>query len=446
MLRIAFVLYVFCTVSIAVAGDLHVEMASAAEALTAITPELGQLITDGHVEQANQKLVAFFPAENRTAGQALVLANMLYDIDPKQSYALHKEAIAKAPHEMATLIEWGMEQHRAGEYEGALAAYDEYSQIAPQDAPVHGLAADCLMRLGKTQSAIARWAQSENAKSGTLENFESLVCAVYKPASPHTRRSELLAKLEKGDAGAAAELIVLDCDWPSDWWNKGPQESYLAHDVPLVQKLPESLLQKAMLCASELYANQEMTADEASAVFLRYGLLIDPAHTLPENATLASLLFSSAFEHKLLTTEKAKEQFGPALPAKAKTSKDGALWNLVANFYEGDPQLADLELQAWDATGEARFAAGYLDAMLQRGELKSFDPRLAQAIKQFPEDSMVNLLAASVLAKDAKITPEFLINAIKSEYRHFSFNGPLSPRPGARPLRSYFHELDKLSP
>jgi hypothetical protein len=37
-------------------------------------------------------------------------------------------------------------------------------------------------------------------------------------------------------------LIALDCDFPRDWWNRGPHEDYLSHDAPAVTaalKLPQ---------------------------------------------------------------------------------------------------------------------------------------------------------------------------------------------------------------
>jgi predicted RNA polymerase sigma factor len=81
------------------------------------------------------------------------------------------------------LLEWAMEQHRAGEHAGALAAYDAYSKQHRQYAPVHGLAADCLIRLGRTREAASRWKESENATEGTLVKLESLVCEIYKDPS-----------------------------------------------------------------------------------------------------------------------------------------------------------------------------------------------------------------------------------------------------------------------
>ena len=55
----------------------------------------------------------------------------MFEVDRKQSYALHRAVALAEPDNTAVVWEWGLEQHRAGEYAGALAAYEKFSKVRP---------------------------------------------------------------------------------------------------------------------------------------------------------------------------------------------------------------------------------------------------------------------------------------------------------------------------
>src|SRR6516162_8865419 len=149
--------------SLATAAEFQEELITASEALGPVGQQLGEQVEAGQLDQANQRLLEYFPMDKRTPAQTLAVANMLYGLDAKLSYALHKQVAQQLPNEPTAQLEWAMEQHRAGEYAGALKAYDAFSKAESQFAPAHGLAADCLIRLGRTREAVARWQASENA-------------------------------------------------------------------------------------------------------------------------------------------------------------------------------------------------------------------------------------------------------------------------------------------
>lgn len=171
------------------AADFDQALREASAKVMELQPQLEQMATEGRIKEGNEQLLAVFPQAKRSAVQALVLGNVLYGMDAKLSYALYQEAALKEPHEQRVLLEWAMEQHRAGEMAAALAAYDEYAERDPEFAPAHGLAADCLIRLNRVAEAKARWRRSEDARRGSLETFETLVCEVYKDPSLHQKCS-----------------------------------------------------------------------------------------------------------------------------------------------------------------------------------------------------------------------------------------------------------------
>jgi tetratricopeptide (TPR) repeat protein len=426
--------------SLATAAEFQEELITASEALGPVGQQLGEQVEAGQLDQANQRLLEYFPMDKRTPAQTLAVANMLYGLDAKLSYALHKQVAQQLPNEPTAQLEWAMEQHRAGEYAGALKAYDAFSKAESQFAPAHGLAADCLIRLGRTREAVARWQASENASQGTLESLESMVCDVYKDPSLEKRRVDLRARVQRGDVDAAVKLIALDGRYPRDWWNDGPSRSHLEHDVPLLKQLAASPRIKAALSLAECLQLEDPTQEALRSILNRNGWLVDTNHTLPADASTLSLMLGTAISAEVLTYEQCRKQWGTLLLAKARTSKDPDLWNVVAAIHDDPDAMLQIEEQAWKATGDSRFAAGYLFARLKQQSLKPNDPALVKALQQFPEDSMIHMAA---LATCDEPTEAMLVQAIKAEYRHFSPSG-LFPRSSARALRRYFAQLEEV--
>src|SRR5262245_54208307 len=217
------------------ADDFDKDLEEASSHISSLMPLASAKMTAGDFDGANALLLAAFPEATRTAAQSFVLGNVLYDCDPNHSYELHKAAADRAPGNLNVIWEWALEQHRAGEYAGAIESYEKYSQDSPQSAISYTLQADCLLHLDRIDDAIDAFHASETATRGTIETMENLVCAVHTKASPHERRARLLAKaVVERDVTAAADLIALDCDFPRDWWNAGPQTEYLEHDASAV--------------------------------------------------------------------------------------------------------------------------------------------------------------------------------------------------------------------
>jgi tetratricopeptide (TPR) repeat protein len=423
------------------AEDFQAELVRASSTLASIQEGLEQQVHEGKLAQANQQLLATFPKDQRTPAETLAMANMLYGMDAQSSYALHKEVAQQLPGEPLAVLEWAMEQHRAGDYAGALECYNKYSKAHPQFAPVHGLAADCLIHAGKTREAVTRWQESEKAREGSLETLESLVCEVYRDPTLERRRADLFGKAQQGDVDAAVRLVALDGKYERDWWNNGPNRANLEQDLRLLQALATNLRIKAALCAGECMLKEDARAKDVEAILKRYGYLVDPQRTLPSDAIILSLMLGATVDVGVLNPSEARERFGDVLRDRARTSKDADLHNVVAYLYVNTESMAEIEKQAWEATDDPRFAAGYLTERLKHKSLTSDDPLLAKAIQQFPEDSWILLAAVAVSGSPSE---DLVVRAIKAEYRHFSSGPGLILRPSARPLRAYFAALGRM--
>ena len=451
----AIIAFIGARSAVAAGENFDAELRQSAEKIQNVMPDCGKLMEAGDFSGANAKILATFPEATRTAAQSFLLGNILFDADPKQSYALHKAAAKAQPQNVGVLWEWGLEQHRAGEYAGALASYQTFSKAQPGWAPSYALQADCLLRLNRIDDAVRAWRKSEAAPDGTLETMEDLVCTVHRDPAPHGRRAELLAKATKQrDVDAACELIALDCDFPRDWWNGGPQKSYLKHDLPAVQaaiNLPaDDLRSRAMACAAECATADHEDPAAIKAILTKHRLLTDAEQTLPTHGGLLSVILNAVTQSKAVDDAVLRQQVGPKVLELARKGKDVRVWNVAmfAGPTDKDEQLK-LEREAWQTTGDARFAAGVLFLKHERGQLKGDDPDLLAALKQFPESGMIQRAAYQTALREQKVTRTLLANAAQAEFTHFSsFVAPATVvnRPRSDYLRTYFAQLLLMPP
>jgi tetratricopeptide (TPR) repeat protein len=439
-------LSITCT---AIAEDFESATEKASQKLQSVMPACAKQMNAGDLAGAKATLLATFPEATRSAAESFLLGNLLFDVDRKQSYALHKAAALAEPENPQVVWEWAMEQHRAGEYEGALASYQKFSKSWPQSASPYALQADCLLQLNRVDEPIVAWQKSEKAPDGSLEQMENLVCAVNRDPVPHQRRADLLAKATLNrDVDAALELIALDCAFPFDWWNEEVHDSYLANDLPVVVKalnLPaDDVRIRAINCAAEC----ARAGDDAVAIkksLEKHRLLIDADHTIPPYDGMVEIVLHSALLSKLLDDATLRKVIAPKLLADARKKPSSEMWNAVLySSGENRDELLSLEREAWKSTNDPRFATGVLMIKSDLGQLAGDDPDLLAAVKQFPDNGPILREAYEVAAREKKVTKELLAQAARAEFKHFSSFvgfGTVINRPRSDYLRSYFKQL-----
>ncbi len=427
-------------------ADIQDDMQAAAGPVEKIISAAGPMLAEGRGAEVNAQLLAVFPEKTRTPVQALLVANVLFRQDSKDSYALHKFAAAALPNEPDAQLEWALEQHRAGEFAAAIATYAIVIKANPTYGPPLGMQAECLLRTGRTREAADAWMKSEQG-SGSLEDLESWVCEVHSGALPDQARGPLYAQAKAANSDAAVKLIILDCAFERDWWNIGPNAGYLAKDIDLLKQTTFAPTDadriRAALCAADcgiILANGD---GDAGAVLRRDGFLLDDKSTLPTDGQLLSTMLGAAESTNAITTAQARDRLGPAVLSQAKATKDPETFNVAANLYLRTDKIEDIDQLGWDATGDPRFAASLLVSLLADKKLTLDDPRLTKAAKQFPNDAVIAGIVLSLTRDAGKPTEAALVNAIEAEYSHFSNPGGLQDRPSAARLRSYFAELSK---
>ena len=420
----------------------------AMETLRSALPKAEALALKGDFDGSNRVLLDVFPEGKRTPAQKLVLGQAIYQNDRKLSYNLVKEAAEGLADNANAQFEWALSQHRAKEYEGALRAYERANELQPGNGPALGAAAECALRLGKVDRAVELWNLCSQAKLGSQQNFEQLICEVNNRDDPVARRRELVKKVSAADEAAAIDLILLDCDWPADWWVRGPHRQYLESDLALVGKwiLPggNPQVQEAR-CVGALAMMERPTKEKIVDVLRRARFLVDEESTMPTNPRAMVLLLKYAIRSGALSRDDTRAKLGPKILELAKTAKDRDVFEAAAFLYLDTSKQDEVDRLGWELAGDPRCAANLLAAMMRRGELKWDSPDLQKALKEFPDNGTIASLALS-LGKDAgQPEKELLIRAILAEYSKFSLaNRDGTVRPRADALRVFWKALAEM--
>jgi hypothetical protein len=119
-------------------------------------PEANDLLAKGKWTEAVRMLTSVHPEEKRTIDQSQALATFLFHLHPEESYRLHKAVAEARPDQELPNYLWAVEQHRRGEWKGALKSYQTASKLVDDFAPTYGLAAECALRLGIPKGNFGR--------------------------------------------------------------------------------------------------------------------------------------------------------------------------------------------------------------------------------------------------------------------------------------------------
>ena len=435
-----------------------------------------QLMVDGDYDGAVATMLDTFPVTTRTAAQSFVLGNSLFEISPKHSYNLHKAAAAAEPQKAEVNLEWAKEQHRAGEFAGALESYERYSRGLPRWDLAFVLQTDCLLHLHRYNDAVAVWPLAILADRRIFPMVEEMISTVKHQPFPFQRRAELLAQVtKKKDGSAAAELIALDCCFPFGVNGRCRYEEFLKHDAPIVadalQLRDDDVLGRSMACATEIVLTHR---EDVRDVLVKHRLLVDENHTLPSLGKLLSFILNSALDDRAIDEATICEEIAPKVLARARQGNDAATWNVglelatrgtefmthVARAKAGGDNLpricipdmtleerVQLHRDAWKATADPWFASSLLSCRFFV-DLTGNDPELEAAIRQFPNDGNILRIAYGVAAKEGRVTQELLASATRAEFKQFTSPnafGTAIGNPNLDQLVQYMKQLKEMA-
>lgn len=420
----------------------------ATEAIRATATKAEAMVVKGDFDGAMKLMLETFPESKRTPAQMFVLGQAIYQNDAKGSYELMKRAYEAIPDNTNVVLEWATAQHRAQEYEGALRTYEKAIELQPGNAAVLGVAAECALRLGRVERALELWKLCTSAKIGSQQNFERLVFQVNGRDDPLAKRRELVQKVKGADETAAIELILLDSDWPVDWWLKGPHRQFLESDLALTGKwiLPggNPQVQEAR-CVGAMAMMERPTREKIADLLRRSRYLIDDDGTMPQNARAMVMLLKYAVRSGTLAREDARATLGPKILETAKRTKDRDVFEAAAFVYLDTGKQDEVDRLGWELAADPKCASNLLSSMLRRKELKWDSPELQKALKDFPDNSTIAGIALYLGKEAGQPEKELLIRAILAEYTMFSLStrdGTVRPRADA--LLAYWKQLAAL--
>ena len=407
-----------------------------------------ELLVKGEVEAASQLVLDTFPEATRTAAQSFVMGQAIFRNDPKLTYALIKSAVEQLPDSAEVQLAWGLEQHREREYEGALRAYEGAHELRPGNAPVLAVAAECALRLGNVEKALRLWKACGESTRGTQDDIDALICEVNDRRRPMGRRTELVKRVLNADEVAATELLLLDCEWPGDWWNKGPNRPFLESDLLTVGKwiLPGGNVQvQEAKCVGALAMMERPTKEKVNDLLRRSRYLLDEQATMPTNAKAMVLMLKYAIRTGATTRDDARVKLGPRIIEMGKTSGEKDVFEAAGFLYLNTGKAEEIDRLGWEAAQDPRSAAGVLAAMMQRNELKWESAELQKAIKDFPDNGTIAGIALKVGTDAGQPRRDLLIRAILAEYSGLSISEhDGSARARSDLMRDYWQQLAEL--
>ena len=375
---------------------------------------LEALALDGKMDEANQKLINYIPEAERTAVHYFVLGNFLYRIDRKLSYDFQKKAYEMAPTLMPTTLEWGMQQHRKGNYAEALKLYLSIEdKFIPQH---HALLADCYINTGQPVKALQAWNMSGHKDSP--QGIEYMIHGIYGDDIPQSRRNRILPQLEKKPE-LINELLLIDLEWRNDWWVTGPNAEALAKDLPLFEKAfgPEDT--KALKLSIDL-RTEKISPAEFRSELEKLGVILNKGK-LPKHSIVAKVLIEDVLKEELATHADLLNQFRKELDYRGRTKKgDFEAWDLLAELQlKVDPEkMNKINEWGWVSYNKPEYMVRYLKKNLQGPD----DPKLADALADFPDHPFPRFLKMSIAESQGKPNADLVADVIKAEFKGFLSN------------------------
>jgi len=204
-----------------------------------------------------------------------------------------------------------------------------------------------------------------------------------------------------------------------------------------------------MSCAAELALSDQTDAATIKSLLAKYHFLTDANHTIPPNGYLLTLIFKFVQDSDVIEGKVIRQEMGGKILELARKAGDPRIRNLALLYGpEGQPgEIIKLEREGWKSTGDPRFAAAVLLLKQHQGQLASKDEELAEALKQFPENGLIQRIGYEVANSEKKVTKQMLAAAAAAEFGHFSSSTSafaVLSRPRSDYLRQYFAELQTM--
>jgi len=366
-----------------------------------------------------------------------IVAGILYEIDPKQSFNLHEQAYLSNTLDENFVLEYAIELHRKLRYSEAAKLYEAYFVKAPKDFRINVWLSDCYINIGEVDKAIANWTYARHYENHT--SIDNAIFTIYGKSNQLKSRNDLKLNIEKGKFSDFYSLIFLDSNWEFDWWNKGSQDYFLNKDLELA-KMTLGVDSKDFknLNAYLDFKKLEKSADteKIKQILVENKLLVEN-YPLIEYGEISSDLLRICFTYDILNEADFYKKRGDEILELAKKTKDIGILNIYAHLQVTVDGIVKPEIDklGWKEFNSEKFAKSYFTIRVDK--INSDDIELNEALSDFPNSSYLYWVKAKCNKVENKPVREHLIELIKREFRTLDSD----PNRFSNRLKSYMNTL-----
>lgn len=350
--------------------------------------EARQWIRQGKRSLVDAKLKTLVDDRKKTAVDYFMLGNMLYRVDVPASDAFIIKAEQLLPDEPLIQYERAMHEHRAGHCKEALPYYEKALAADSQKGnPVAwAYVTQCQLVMGNYEAAKEAWKKADFRKHHIA--IEKGMYEIFATENPSAKREQKVAEASKGSVDGVCELLDLDANWETDWWNIEPNEEFLANDTEI--------------------ANSQHNAEASMCVTLASGidkeqlpLLLEKAgywgskFNVPASPALTYMVARNLTQHGIAEPAQVLARYEPQLQAQhmadpANLRTLDVLAYLYVNTGNKD-KLAALDRIGWKVLHQQKYAESYMVGKSPADA--DYGSELEQALADFPNSAVISRLA-----------------------------------------------------
>lgn len=414
------------------------------EALQALAPLYGPvqeaneaLIRKGALEEATARLLAVKPAAERTALHNLYLGNILYGLDPAESFARHLEALAQQPDSALVNLEAGYELLRARQPYGACTLLGRFLSHARERPSVQALYSSCLLETSDLRGAVEAWRGADQPKNHVA--LEEAIGEVYGPPNPWRERARLASAAQATPSEAAVALLLRhDLNWPINWWNQKSDLALAREDLARFSPALAPQAREALTLLLEASEGVAGTKDRLRTTLQRDGarLSTPTLRALVEVGLRgAALTAKEAFDWLVVPVE-------ARAAASAGTADDAEFLGALALDHNA-ALLAQADADCWRRFADRRCAESHFYGLAQAAPLKADDPELVRACAAHPDSALLQSFAMDLAGADARDEVQRVRRTLIAEFRNLQLGPRALGERTSYGLKNLFQRLEK---
>ncbi len=351
------------------------------------------MILEGHISKVNHQLSSTVADKNKTAMDYFVLSNILYRVDQTTSNAYIKKANELLSDNPYIIYELAMHEHRAQNCQVALPLYKRAGVLSEKHkTPVYwAYVTHCQLVTGKYSDAIDSWKKANFGEHHT--SIEKGMYEIFSNTDPESKREKIMSDVSNDSQNALCELLELDKNWETDWWNIGTNSIYLNHDLKWIERLAQENAQ--LKPAKSLCVDAVALDDVAFKAYIIQAGYWTGQYKLPDASSATFVLIRELIRRKIATSAEIFNHYGTQLQARFKQKQpvEKRTLDMLAYLYDATNdhiKLKEIDEYGWKVLKLQVYAESYV-RWLTQADKEQLIPLLAQEFPNSDKLQVVNL-------------------------------------------------------